>query len=332
MYNYVYEFGCTFCKKAGKPWRDHELMTPCGEICCNELLQAECSYCHKKAHTIKHCPSLLKKNEKSAKKYDESFPELTNTPCPKKKQVTFADTVKTKPKTKPVVYLEKHQRKATAEEAFKRIQQKHITSMETKYGSYWFNHVESTDEDCDAARVLRLEYAATEDYAKSIDLDDLATQDYCDENELFDAIDDANQCYADEIELFQAIDNANQDANQDHADEIELFQAIDNANQDANQDHADEIGLFQAIDNEHQIENQAEAYANLCMFYKKFMHHMDYADWLEQEQIDWDKANNIKPMSFHNEFARASRINSRNYKLMHEFGNSDYNYNYVLYN
>ena len=63
---------CKICYDAGRPkeeYQSHYVKDrpgPHGKVVCQLLLNQQCSYCHKKGHTPKHCPEIAAKNARIA--------------------------------------------------------------------------------------------------------------------------------------------------------------------------------------------------------------------------------------------------------------------------
>lgn len=62
---------CSFCKHAGKSYAEYtshypkDRPGPEGKVICPTILASECSYCHEKGHTKRHCPKLKQRNQRS---------------------------------------------------------------------------------------------------------------------------------------------------------------------------------------------------------------------------------------------------------------------------
>ena len=60
---------CSFCKHAGKSHAEYtshypkDRPGPEGKVICPTILASECSYCHEKGHTKRHCPKLRRRNQ-----------------------------------------------------------------------------------------------------------------------------------------------------------------------------------------------------------------------------------------------------------------------------
>ena len=62
---------CSFCKHAGKSYAEYtshypkDRPGPEGKVICPTILASECSYCHEKGHTKRHCHKLKQRNQRS---------------------------------------------------------------------------------------------------------------------------------------------------------------------------------------------------------------------------------------------------------------------------
>ena len=62
---------CSFCKHAGKSYAEYtshypkDRPGPEGKVICPTILASECSYCHEKGHTKRHCSKLKQRNQRS---------------------------------------------------------------------------------------------------------------------------------------------------------------------------------------------------------------------------------------------------------------------------
>lgn len=62
---------CSFCKHAGKSYAEYtshypkDRPGPEGKVICPTILATECSYCHEKGHTKRHCQKLRQRNQGS---------------------------------------------------------------------------------------------------------------------------------------------------------------------------------------------------------------------------------------------------------------------------
>ena len=62
---------CSFCKHTGKSYAEYtshypkDRPGPEGKVICPTILASECSYCHEKGHTKRHCPKLKQRNQRS---------------------------------------------------------------------------------------------------------------------------------------------------------------------------------------------------------------------------------------------------------------------------
>lgn len=52
---------CGFCKNKGNEFKSHNLKDKDGIIICKEILNTECTFCHKLGHTKKFCEKLQEK-------------------------------------------------------------------------------------------------------------------------------------------------------------------------------------------------------------------------------------------------------------------------------